>query len=598
MSDADHDAADAPDAPDVTAGTWTEDERRREGSRSAPPNAWSIVPEYEDAFGTWTVVPEESMRALVTAMGGDPDDVPPPTTAEPTLPDVDDGPVTCSPPPDERVWGLSVQLYAARSTASWGIGDLADLRTVARWAATHGAATVLINPIDAIAPVTPRETSPYTPTTRRFLDPIYLRVEEVPGADEVDLSDLAGRARARNADRRIDRDAVWADKQEALRRIWDRVPAVRDDPALEGYRRQRGDELRWFGAYVAAVADHGHDTRRWPADLADPRASGVAGYADSDAAAFAAWQQLCLDQQLATANDALPLLRDLPIGFDPAGFDAWQWRDLLAEGVTVGAPPDELGPQGQDWALPAFVPWKLARADLAPLRATYEAAMRHAGGLRIDHVLGLFRLFWIPPDGTPGDGAYVRQQAETQLDVVAAASRAMGTWVVGEDLGTVERGVRPTLGDRRMLRYQVLWFEPDPPAEWDRLALASLSTHDLPTVAGMWTGGDADLVEQAGLDRNDQWLGELRTRLARASGISPEADVEDALVGLHAHVAAGPSRIVLGQLDDLLGVVERPNVPGTDRHQRPDNWSLALPHPVDRLDDHPLAARVAAALHR
>lgn len=581
--------------------TSTQEQRRHDGGRSDPPNAWGVVPAYEDAFGTWTEVPAASMDAIVAAMGGDPTNPaagPVDTTARPARPTPrTDGALTCVDPPGERVWGLAVQVYAARSTRSWGIGDLRDLRTVAAWAAGRGAATVLINPIDAVAPVTPRETSPYTPTSRRFLDPVYLCVDEVPRADQVGLSDLRARGLALDDQRRIDRDAVWALKQQALRRIWE-LPATREDPELAAFRDDRGDELRWWGAYCAIVAEHGPDTRTWPDELGDPTAPGVETYAASDEAAFATWQQFLLDRQLAAANDACPLLRDLPIGFDPAGFDGWQWRDLLADGVTVGAPPDPLGPRGQDWGLPAFVPWKLAQADLAPLRATYDAAMRNAGGLRIDHVLGLFRLFWIPPAGTAAEGAYVRQASEVQLDVVAAASRDAGTWVVGEDLGTVERGVRPTLRDRRMLRYQVLWFEPDPPDDWDELALASLSTHDLPTVAGTWTGRDADIAEEAGLERTDQWLARLRTRLADDAGIDADAPLDEALVALHAHVAAGPSRIVLGQLDDLLGVVERPNVPGTDRHLRPDNWSLALPHPVDRLDEHPLAPRVADALRR
>lgn len=579
--------------------TSTEDERRREGGRAAPPDEWSVVPAYEDAMGAWTVVPDGSRRAIVAAMGGDPDDPaggPPEVARTAVSPDAAGGP--CSPPPATRVWGLAVQLYAARSTTSWGIGDLADLRTLGRWAVEHGAACILLNPIDAVAPVTPRETSPYTPTTRRFLDPIYLRVDEVPGADRVDLEDIAGPARARNDERRIDRDAVWAAKQSALRRIWEQVPGVRDDPALADFRRERGDALRSFTAYLVAVPEHGEDTRDWPDEVASPDSPAVADLADTDEAAFHAWQQYCLDRQLAAANEVVPLLRDLPIGFDPAGFDAWQWRELLADDVTVGAPPDELGPEGQDWSLPAFVPWKLAEVDYAPLHETYAAAMRNAGGLRIDHVLGLFRLFWIPGDEEPAAGAYVRQDAGAQLDVVAAASRAAGTWVVGEDLGTVERGVRPTLAERRMLRYQVLLFEPDPPAAWDELALASLATHDLPTLAGMWTGGDADVRREAGLEPDDAWLDELRQRLSAAAGIEPDAAVEEAAVALHALVAGGPSRVVLGQLDDLLGVVERPNVPGTDRHQRPQNWSLALPHPVDRLDEHPLAGRVAASLRR
>ena len=557
------------------------------------PGPWGIVRGHQDGLGNWTPLSEATRRSLIEAMGGDPDGEPPAVDVAPT-----GDRVTCTDPPRDRIWGLAVQLYAARSRASWGIGDLADLRTLGAWSAGRGARVLLVNPLDAVAPVTPRETSPYKPTTRRFLDPIYLAVREVPGAADVDLSDLDERGRALNDERTIDRDAVWALKQEALRRIWDEVPAVRDDEELAAFREVHAPTLDQFAAYLLAVGEHGANVHDWPEQLRSADGDAVRELAATDEAAFHVWQQHCLDRQLAAAGAEIGLLRDLPVGFDPDGFDAWTWRELLATGVTIGAPPDQLGPQGQDWELPAFVPWKLAHAGFEPLRQTLDAETRHAAGLRIDHVLGLFRLFWIPPGGTPAEGAYVRQPTEALLNVVGRASRDNGTWIVGEDLGTVEEGVRPTLRDRDILRYQVLWFEQDEPRSWSPQSLASISTHDVATVAGLWSGRDVELQREIGLEPDETWTRELGERLARDAGIDPDAPAEDAAVALHRHVATAASRVVVAQLDDLLGVVERPNVPGTKRDQRPENWSLALPAPIDDLPGHDLANRVVDALRQ
>ena len=557
------------------------------------PGPWGIVRGHRDGLGHWTPLSEATRRQLIEAMGGDPDGEPPQVEVA-----SGDEQVSCHPPPRDRVWGLSVQLYAARSRASWGIGDLADLRTLGSWAAGRGARVLLVNPLDAVAPVTPRQTSPYTPTTRRFLDPIYLAIREVPGAADVDLDDLAERGRALNAERLIDRDAVWELKQEALRRIWAEVPAVRRDPASATFREEHAPTVDQFAAYVLAVDRYGPDVHDWPEELRSADGDAVRELAASDEAAFHVWQQFCLDRQLAAAGEAIGLLRDLPVGFDPKGFDAWTWRELLATGVTIGAPPDQLGPQGQDWELPAFVPWKLAHAGFEPLRQTLAAELRHAAGLRIDHVLGLFRLFWIPPGGTPAEGAYVRQPTDALLNVVARASREAGTWIVGEDLGTVEEGVRPALLDRDVFRYQVLWFEQDEPAAWSPRSLASITTHDVATVAGMWTGRDLELQREVGLEPDEEWSRQLRSRLARDADIDPDAPADEAAVALHRHVARAASRVVVAQVEDLLGVVERPNVPGTRRDQRPANWSLALPVPIDDLPEHDLANRVVDALRQ
>lgn len=619
--------------------TQTPEERARRGGRSAAPDAFGIVGAFEDAFGAWYEVADDVRDRLRLAMGVDPDATAPPDTDDAVLvvrageqPEVgrgevvtEDGasvpvagrlqpdlplghhdlhrdrgvtrlivsPGVCHLPDDLRTWGLAAQVYALSSAGSWGIGDLADLRALGGWLRGEGAGTVLVNPLDAVAPVAPREPSPYYPATRRFLDPLYLRVEEVPGADGVDLTGWRREARGQGAGT-IDRDRVAAAKLAALRAVWDARPGLRDDAALRAWRAEQGASLERFAAWSALCGRHGPRWREWPTDLQTPERALAA--ADPDEVDFHVWLQWCTATQLAAAGRALPLLRDLPIGFDPAGFDAWEWQSLLADGVTIGAPPDALGPSGQDWQLPAFVPFKLRAAAYAPFVETLRAAFAHAGGLRIDHVLGLFRLYWVPAGAGPTQGTYVRQPTRELLDILALESHRAQAWVVGEDLGTVEEGVREELAARRALRYQVWWFEADPVAAWEPQALASVTTHDLPTVAGMWTGADADVQRRAGLEPDEAWLRRLRDRVVAEAGVADDAPVEEATAALHALVASAPNRVALGQLDDAIGVTERINVPGTDRTARPANWSLPLPVAVEDLPDHPTCRRVVDAL--
>jgi 4-alpha-glucanotransferase len=624
----------------------SEDERRRLGGRSAPPDGWGIITAYEDAFGTWTEVPATTRDRLVEAMGGDPGaDAPPGTdtvvvtrVGTPVAVDgarevhLEDGsvravadevpgdlpsgyhellvrgeadprtlivsPGRCHLPADLHAWGWAVQLYALRSRDSWGIGDLADLRELARWSADAGAGTILVNPLDAVTPVRPRETSPYYPTSRRFLDPLYLRLDEVPGVTDLPGYEAAARRGAElTAATPIDRDTVAELKGDLLAARW-RAGGVGDEPGFRALLDERGDELTTFATFCALAEEHGAGWRSWPERFRHPDAPAVRAFAEEhrDRVRFHAWLQWLTDDQLRRAGEPLALLGDLPIGADPDGFDAWAWQDVLADGVTVGAPPDELGPQGQDWQLPAFAPWKLRQARFAPFIQTVRAAMRHVGGLRIDHVLGLFRMFWVPPGGTAADGAYVRMPTRELLDILALESQRARCFVVGEDLGTVAEGVREEMDARDLLRYQVWWFEPDPLATWTTKALASVSTHDLPTVAGVWTGRDAEMLEELGHEPDRDWHAQLRDRIVADTGVAPDASAEDAVVALHRHVATAPDRLVLAQLDDAVATTERPNVPGTGRDERPANWSLPLPVAADELPDHPTVQAVARAM--
>jgi 4-alpha-glucanotransferase len=266
---------------------------------------------------------------------------------------------------------------------------------------------------------------------------------------------------------------------------------------------------------------------------------------------------------------------------------------VLADGVSVGAPPDEFNSQGQDWGSPPLVPWRLRDADYEPFIQSIRATMAGAGGLRIDHVMGLFRLWWVPAAGGPKEGAYVRYPAEDLLDIVALESHRNEAIVVGEDLGTVEEGVREALAGHGILSYRLLWFEDDDPAEWPAEAMAAVSTHDLPTVAGLWTG--ADLAEQreqgTGSDAElQQGRASLLERLpGLASGASPEEAVEHA----YRLLARAPSALLSATLEDAVAEPRRPNMPGAG--ERP-NWSLPLPVLVEDLPAHPLLEKVAGTL--
>jgi 4-alpha-glucanotransferase len=506
-------------------------------------------------------------------------------------------PRRCHLPADLRVGGWAAQVYAARSRRSWGAGDLADLATLGRWAAEAGAGFTLINPLNAVAPVTPAEASPYLPTSRRWRNPLYLRVEDVPGSALLgaELDSLAAAGRALNNDRHIDRDAVLALKLDALGRIHAVSPRRR---AFSAWRRQQGDDLERFATFCVIAEQHGGDFRSWPPELRSPSAPAVARVRRSSRqrVEFHAWLQWQLDEQLAGAASALPVMVDLPIGVDPGGADVWADPGVFAGGFTVGAPPDLFNPLGQNWAQAPWDPWRLRAGGYEHLAAVLRAGFRHAMGLRIDHVMGLFRLWWVPPGADPAHGVYVRYPATEMLDVLALESVRAGAVVVGEDLGTVEEGVREQMADHDILSYRLLWFEDEPPSRFPRHAMSAVTTHDLPTVAGLWTGADLAAQRAIGMPVNEQGTAEIRRRLERVVGRS-EAPVEEVITTVYAALAASPSMIVAAALEDAAAVIERPNMPGTTAERWP-NWRLALPQPLEDVLGSPLATAVAAALRR
>jgi len=597
-------------------------------STSARAAAWGVAPGFHDIGGSWVAANPETVDRVLDAMGADGRD--PPRAAarvvragEPlTLPGgaevvTEDGAVVpaadvaaaglppgyhtlrradtgaetrlivspgrCHLPPDLHAWGWAAQLYALRSRQSWGLGDLADLRELGRWAAGMGARALFVNPLYAPLPILPQEASPYYPSSRRFRSPLYIRVEDVPGAAELGdrLAAPAIAGRALNSRRRIDRDEVYRLKMPALEELF---AAFRGSPDFDRYLRDEGPELADYAVFCALSEVHGVPWHDWPAGLRHPRSAEVCRFRveHERRVRFHQWLQWVLDRQLAEAAAEIGLVHDLPVGVQADGADAWAWQDVFARGVSVGAPPDPFNQAGQDWAVPPFDPWRLRAAGYEPFIQTVRAGFRHGAGLRIDHVMGLFRLFWIPVGEGPAAGVYVRYPSRDLLDIVALESQRAGAFVVGEDLGTVEDTVRDELAARRMLSYRLLWFEERPPAEYRPESLAALTTHDLPTLAGIWEGSDPDAM--------------VRERLRRYAGVTdgrPTCEVAEAAYGA---LAASPSKLLAATLEDALGVPERPNKPGTTTEW--PNWSLALPVSLEELRRDPRPARLAAALRR
>jgi len=504
-------------------------------------------------------------------------------------------PRRCVLPSRERAFGFAVQLYATRSARSWGIGDCADLGAVGAWSRSLGAAVLMLNPLHAPLCVTPQNPSPYSAGSRRYRNPLYIDIESVPGIERIgaELDTLRSAGRALLTRRRIDRDMVFGIKMRALERLWD---LMRDVPELDLFIAADPGVLR-YATFCALVERHGPVWREWPDDVRRPMGSGVERFRREQErrVRFHVWLQWLLDAQLARAAQQQGLMHDLAIGFDPSGADAWEWQDVIVDGFDVGAPADEFNTQGQNWGLAPFNPERLRAADYRPFIDTIQAAMRHSVGLRMDHVMGLFRLFWVPRGSPAEHGVYVRYPSADLLDILAVESERAGSYVVGEDLGTVEPGVREELAARDVLSYRVLWFD-DRPESYPRMALAAVTTHDLPTVAGMWDGSDLRVQRELGLQPNEHASEEVLRRVQERAGLQRHAPVDHVVQSVYELLARAPCMLLAATLEDMCEVRERPNMPGT-RTQWP-NWSLALPVTLDGMMASPLPAHVSQALNR
>jgi 4-alpha-glucanotransferase len=506
-------------------------------------------------------------------------------------------PGRCPLPPNAPTWGWAVQLYAVRSARSWGMGDLGDLGELARWSARElDAGLVLVNPLHASHPTLPQSASPYFPSSRRFRNPLYLRIEDVDGAASLDgLEQLATAGRALNDEPLIDRDAVFRVKMEALGRLWERFAG---DPGFDRWREAQGELLADYAAFCVLAEEHGADWRRWPEGARRPDGPEVAAVRHDRYGRwrFHQWLQWLVDRQLRAASADIGIMHDLAVGVDRAGADGWLWQDQLALDMSVGAPPDEFSLEGQDWGLPPFDPWKLRTAGYGPFIETIRATLAHAGGLRLDHVMGLFRLWWVPAGASATEGAYVRYPAGDLLDIVALECHRAGAYAVGEDLGTVEDSVRTELAERGVLSYRLLWFEEEGPAKFPVQALGAVTTHDLPTIAGLWTGADLANQRAIGEKPNEEAMAQVRDRLQKLVALNDDAPVDRVVAATYAALAEAPSMLLTAGLDDALGVEKRPNMPGTV-DQWP-NWRIPLPLSLEQIQEDPRPRAVAAALDR
>jgi 4-alpha-glucanotransferase len=605
-------------------------------------SAWGINESYRDDYGQWRSVSEKTKATFLAAMEAASDAPPDPALmvvrqgseqqiqrgAELRLEDgtrlpaanalpvdlppgyhtiVDDdggetqlivAPAKCFLPPELHTWGWGLQLYALRSRESWGIGDLADLRRMSRWSSDLGAGVVMINPLCATAPLVPQQASPYYPSSRLHLNPLYLRIENISGAQEAigDLETLSAKGRALNDLPLIERDAIFRLKMSALETIWARV---RGKISFEEFERHRGKSLHLFSLFCVLAEQHGANWRAWPAEFQRPDSPALARVVEqsADRIRFHKWLQVLLDEQLKAASAAGNIMQDLPVGVAPDGADAWMWQDIFAKDVSVGAPPDLFNAHGQDWGLPPFVPHKLRAAGYEPFVQTIRAALRYARGLRIDHVMGLFRLFWIPVGEPSANGAYIRYNADEMLAILALESARARTFIVGEDLGTVDDGVREKLAEHAVLSYRLLWFEENLPEQYPKLAVAAVSTHDLPTIAGIWTGADFDEQTELGLKPKEENSQKIFGYLKRATNLHEGADISDVIVKTHEALARSPAVITLASMEDGLAAAKRPNLPGARNEQRA-NWCIPLPKTLEEIETDPTVLRIAACLKR
>ncbi|MEU5532570.1 4-alpha-glucanotransferase [Streptomyces sp. NPDC020362] len=536
------------------------------------------------------------------------------------------------PTPATRSYGLLVQLYSLLSRRSWGMGDLADLAELADWSCrTAGAGFVQVNPLHAAVPGAPTDPSPYRPSSRRFPDPVHLRIEAVPEFAYIEdpedrariraLLERAERLRAAVLDKGalIDRDAVWELKHEALELVL-RVPlGPGRQAAYDAFRAAQGQALQDHATWCALAETHGCDWQRWPAGLRDPRSADTARARAELAGRVDFHTRLAwlTDDQLRAAQRAarqagmpVGIVHDLAVGVHPGGADAWAQQDHFAAGMSVGAPPDAFNARGQDWGLPPWRPDRLAASGHAPYRHLLRALFRYAGALRIDHVMGLFRLWWVPQGSPPTEGTYVRYDAEAMLALLALEASRAGAVVIGEDLGTVEPGVRERLQRHGVLGTSVLWFERDwdgdgrplPPERWRADCLATATTHDLPPTAARLTGEHVDLRDRLGLltrpaaeERTEataeaaEWLallgslGLLDSPAAGPPGTAEEAEIQ----GVHRFLLRTPARLIGVWLPDGVGDRRPQNLPGTwDQYP---NWRLPVadaqgrPVPLEEL---------------
>jgi malto-oligosyltrehalose trehalohydrolase/4-alpha-glucanotransferase len=542
----------------------------------------------------------------------------------------------------ERLWGVAAQLYLLRSASDWGIGDFGDLRRLVELSAEQGAALIGLNPLHAMFHDNPEHASPYSPASRLLLNILYIDIQAIP--ELLDCPDARALIASEDFDRRLQAcrhsrlvaySEVTALKLIVLEVLFstcrDAASSARWQ-AFEAFRREQGEVLERSCRFLTLREHFSRqdpslaDWRSWPDGFRDPTSSTVLDFARQhrERVDFMAWMQWIADRQLAdaavtAADRGMPigLYRDLAVGADRAGAETWSNAAAVISGAQVGAPPDIFNTAGQDWGLPPFNPHVLRAEGYRSFIELLRANMRHAGGLRIDHVMALQHLYLVPQGFKPDEGAYLKYPMDDMIGILALESHRHHCLVVGEDLGTVPEGFRERMAASNVLSYRVLFFERDgergaflPPGNYPSLALAVLGSHDLPTLRGWWEGRDIALREQLGLfpdeaaaqaqhedRRRDraQLLGALRDAgsLSMEEG---EPDLPSLAVAVHVFLAQTPALLAMVQIDDLTDEVEPVNLPATDGEH--PNWRRRLSMALDKLATAPHWMDVAPLLRK
>lgn len=540
---------------------------------------------------------------------------------------------------DRRVWGISVQLYGLRSRRNWGIGDFSDLDELLRAAAGAGAAAVAVNPLHALFRDLPERASPYSPSSRHFVNPLYLDVEaiddfaECPEARaEVGRPEFVHRLERLRDAALVDYAGVADCKARILPLLYRSFrarhlahPGDARAADLDDFRRDRGERLRRFAVFEClrerfVTADPScRDWRRWPEAYRRADSPAIAAFAEAEpeSVGYIEYLQWQVDRQLRRCAETarrldmpIGLYHDLAVGVDPDGAEAWIDAMEMADGVSLGAPPDSWSRSGQKWGLRPVNPIALADSGYASFIALVRANMRHAGALRIDHVLGLARQFWVPLPVSAEAGAYVAFPFDDLLGIVALESQRNRCLVIGEDLGTVPEGLREALAVAGIFSTRLLYFERDAegrflaPEGYPVDSVAAIGTHDLPPLSAFWTGDDVRLRARLGLlDDADAALAQragerqlLAAALATAGTLPVDADVgEVPVLAIHRYLARAGSRLLVVHFEDLLDVRDPVNVPGTTDEM--PNWRRKLPLAVDRLFADRRVGEVVAALN-
>lgn len=535
--------------------------------------------------------------------------------------------------------GVMAQMYSVRSRDSWGIGDFHDMGLLAETLAEHaGADFLLVNPMHAAEPFPPAEDSPYLPTTRRFINPIYLRIEDIPEMAQLDEETRAEvlqlgeeLSELNSLGELIERNPIYQAKLDVLHEMHSRGRTPEREAEFRAYIEREGQGLIDFATWCA---------QREVELIHTPRAHAVVPPL-AEMVSFYMWLQFLCDEQLAAAQARaraagmkIGIMADLAVGVHPGGADAQNLEPWLAPDVSVGAPPDDYNQHGQDWSQPPWHPVRLAEDGYRPWRNLLTTVLRHSGGIRVDHILGLFRLFVMPRMQHPSTGTYLRFDHEALVGILALEAERAGAVVVGEDLGTFEPWVQDVLAEKGVMGTSILWFEGSPTVEGPRLqteyrelALSSVTTHDLPPTAGFLAGEHITLRDSLGLfttdaaeeDTNDlEWQAEVLNRIRETgcfdgtelaetdfTGLerAERGDLEVLLEGIHRFIAGTPSALSCISLVDMVGDMRAQNQPGTTRDQYP-NWCIPLcdsagsPVLIEDLAGVELFSRIAEASKR